>query len=374
MFVDVEETLGRELREVADGLLVPPMPPLPQESPRSRRSWQPLLVAAAVVLVIAGALAVLQNARGGQKLEPAPPSPAPSPSRTASEVTIPTTPPTIPYVLDRRLFVDGQQVPGTWWSVQAGDAGWVALRTDNTWWWGNGPKANKIEPALDLPPVISPNGKYVAMVADDNGHAFATGFATAPDGEGMGGVPVYPGDATAGDPVRVRAVTDDGRIVVQGSGTAFLWLPLVDNGTVDLSSTAPGRQVLGNTPAGLVVTDGDGGAPYLAEISDSGELTRIVAVPAHDDLVVSPGAEWLAWTPEGSTGGEVTSIGALEAQTVDGSQRVTLTAPSGWGFAVRRWAWEDDDHLVSPVLGDGGRERMARCSARAARCVLVRSD
>ena len=47
MFVDVEETLGRELHEVAHGLLIPAMPPLPQEPPRARRHWQPMLVAAA---------------------------------------------------------------------------------------------------------------------------------------------------------------------------------------------------------------------------------------------------------------------------------------------------------------------------------------
>ena len=37
MFVDVEETLNRELREVADGLHIPAMPPLTQ--PASRRHW-----------------------------------------------------------------------------------------------------------------------------------------------------------------------------------------------------------------------------------------------------------------------------------------------------------------------------------------------
>ena len=56
MFVDVEETLTRELREVAGGLPVPAMPPLPQEPPRVARPWQPLLVAASVALVVAGAV------------------------------------------------------------------------------------------------------------------------------------------------------------------------------------------------------------------------------------------------------------------------------------------------------------------------------
>lgn len=374
MFVDVEETLSRELREVADGLQVPPMPLVPREAPRDRRHWQPLLVAAAVLLVIAGGVVALQNVRGGQKLEPAPPSP--SPSRTVSDVRIPTTPPTVPFVLDQRLYVEGERVPGTWWSVQAGAQGWVALRTDNTWWWGSGPEAQKIESPLDLPPVISPNGRYVAMVTDDNGQGVVTGFSTEPGGEGMGGVPVYPADAAAGDPVRVRAVTDDGRVIVQGSGTAFLWLPLVDNSTVDLSSTAPGLQVLAGTPAGLVVADGDGGQAYLAQVSDAGRFSRVGDLPAHSELLVSPGKQWLAWTPEGSEGGEVTSVPALEAQTLAGTDHVTLTPPEGWAFRVQDWAWEDDDYLVAPVVGTSGadaRERMARCSGQTGRCVLIKA-
>jgi len=109
----------------------------------------------------------------------------------------------------------------------------------------------------------------------------------------------------------------------------------------------------------------------LYGIQDAGELTRIGAIPAHDDVLVSPGAESLAWTAPATTGGEVTSIPALEAQTVDGTQHATLTALAGWGFSVRAWVWEGRRLLGVPVVGDGGgRERMARCSAQSARCVL----
>ena len=34
MAIDIEETLGRELREVAGGVTVPALPALPQEQPR----------------------------------------------------------------------------------------------------------------------------------------------------------------------------------------------------------------------------------------------------------------------------------------------------------------------------------------------------
>ncbi|GAA2145489.1 hypothetical protein GCM10009844_20270 [Nocardioides koreensis] len=375
MFVDVEEALGRELHEVADGLTVPPMPSLPQEQPRSPRHWQPLLVAAAVVLILAGAVVVVASARGGREPQPTPPSP----TRTESVERIPRSAPTVPYVLDQHLYVGGAQVPGTWWSVQSGDAGWLALRTDNTWWWGRDAEPMAIEARLDVPPVLSPDGKYVGEVLADNGRGTLSGFDTGFNGEGLGGVPIDLGDPQDGSTVRVRAVTDDGRVIAQGTNTAVLWLPLVDNSTVDLSETAPGQQVLANTPAGLIVNDGAAGAvdatvgePYLAQLSDTGELTRIGPVPNHDDLLVSPGGTWLAWTPAGTTGGEITAIPTLRTQAVDGSRQATLSAPDGWAFRVRAWAWEDDDRLVSPVVRDGA-ERMARCSVRAARCVLVDS-
>ena len=371
MFVDVEETLGRELREVADGLHVPALPSLPQEPSRAPRHWQPLLVAAAVVLILAGAVTLVATTRGGQEPQPAPPAP----SRTDSVERIPRTAPTVPYVLDQQLYVDGEQVPGTWWSVQSGEAGWLAQRTDYTWWWGRGPKANAIEGQFDVPPVLSPNGEYVGEVVDDNGQGMLSGFDTGFSGEGLGGVPVDLGSRTDGSTVSVRAVTDDGRVIAQGTKTAVLWLPLVDGSTVDLTRTAPGQVIVGNTPAGLVVTDGEGGEPYLAEISDAGELTRIGSAPSLDAVVGSPGGTWLAGTPLGVMGGEVTSIPTLEAQSVDGAERVTLDAPDGWGFRVLAYAWEDEQHLVSPVVRDDGSggERMARCSVASARCVLVDS-
>ena len=146
--------------EVAESVRVPAVPRLTQEPSRARWRWQPLLVAAAVALIVAGAVALVARMGGGP--EPAPTPPSPSPSRTESVGTIPTTPPTVPYVLDQRLYVDGEQVPGTWWSVQAGEAGWLALRTDDTWWWGSGPMAQRLGGQLEGPPAISPNGRYVA--------------------------------------------------------------------------------------------------------------------------------------------------------------------------------------------------------------------
>ncbi len=378
MSSDVEETLERELHEVASALQIPAMPPLPQKRPRAPRHWQPFLVAASVVLVVAGAVAVVAAGQSGQEPQPAP-SPSPSPSRSEAVVRIPRTAPTIPYLLDERLYVGGEQVPGTWWSVRSGASGWLALRTDNTWWWGRDRVPNQLTGIYDVPPVISPDGRYIAQIRRENGAGVLTGFATGPGGKSLGSVPIDLGDPERGGRVSIRAVTDDGRVIAQGTNTSMLWLPLAGNRTIDLTVTAPGQQILAGTPAGLVVNDGAGGVvdatmgePYLAELSDAGELTRLGTLPTHDDLLVSPGSTWLVRTPAGTTGGEVTAVARLEGQTLDGVTQVTLSPPAGWSFRVRAWAWEDDDYLVSPLEGQRG-ERMARCSLQVARCVLVKA-
>jgi uncharacterized protein YlxW (UPF0749 family) len=85
MGIDLEEALSRELHEVADGLAVPPMPALPcpaSSSGRlpSRRAWEPLLVAAAMIVVLA-VVGLLAAQEGGHDLQPAP-SPGPTVSQT----------------------------------------------------------------------------------------------------------------------------------------------------------------------------------------------------------------------------------------------------------------------------------------------------
>ena len=140
MAVDIEEILGRELREVADGLHVPARPPLPQDPPRISRHRHALLVAAVVVLIIASAVAMEMISRGERALDPAPP--APTPSRT--DAPIPTATPTATYELNRKLYAGGRRVPGTWlWVTAAGDT-WVAWRDDLTWWWGRDGRSHQI--------------------------------------------------------------------------------------------------------------------------------------------------------------------------------------------------------------------------------------
>ncbi|WP_243058162.1 hypothetical protein [Nocardioides sp. SR21] len=357
---DVEEILNRELHEVADGLRVPPLPTLSEDT--RRRPWLPVLAAAAALLVVLGVVAVVAINRGGTA-----PEPAPSPTETASTappVPVSTDPPTVPYTLDGRLYVDGEQVPGTWWYLSVGGPTWLAMNADDqTWYWGRGPELNEVTDMwVDLAPVLSPDGRFVAVVRD---YGLASLDDTSDGGE-VGSLPVQLGEPE----LRIRAVTDDGWVIVQGARTATLWQPLADGRTVDLAVTAPGQIVRASTAAGLWVSNAEEGPAYLADISEDGRLTTVVDLPDLDSLAVSPGGEWMAWTPLGSLGGEVTELGSLEAGTVDGGRSTTFTPPDGWGFKVQDWIWEDDDSLVSTVV-KGRAERMVRCSVLTETCVLL---
>ncbi len=365
MYVDIEETLGRELREVADGLHIPTMPPLPEAPPRPARRRGPVLAAAAAVLIVAGAVG-LTTIPDGRDTQPARPSPTPSP--TAAAEPIPRSAPAVPYVLDQKLYVDGDQVPGSWWSVRTGGEAWIAVEgMPLTWWWGRGPEPRELPNGEDVTPKISPNGGYVAVVRTENGEGILTVVDTR-SGRNFGGTPTNFGPVRREEGAYVVAVTDDGKVVIRRGRGYITWSQEV------VADTLSGQMVFDATSAGVVAGDVDGGQRYLAEISDRGELTRVAELPEHDDLTVSPDGTWVAWTPIGTTGGEVTSIASLEVGTLEGEQSAPLTAPDGWGFKVRTWVWEDDSHLVSAVTDDRGRERMVRCRPLPAECLLIRTD
>ncbi len=377
MVPDIEKALSRELREVAGRVRVPPVPRLPDEAPRPARRRAPLLAAAAVLAVVTAATGVMASLPDGADTGPAQPSPAPSPSsptptptRSAEPAaTIPTDAPAVPYVLDRELYVDGEHLGGSWWSVQPAGEAWIAVRgMPLTWWWGRGAEQHELSSGEDVSPKISPNGRYVAVVRVENGEGILTVVDTQ-SGQNLEGTPTNFGQVRPAEGAYVTAVTNDGTVVIRRGSSYATW-------SADLmASTLSGQMVLDSTSAGVVAGDVDGARPYLAEISTNGTLTRLGDLPEHDDLVASPGGEWLAWTPAGTTGGEVTSVPSLQLGAVAGGDAVTLTAPEGWEFVVRTYAWEDDTYLVSAVSSpEHRRQRMARCSAVQVRCTLVQTD
>lgn len=306
----------------------------------------------------------------------------PSPSEPEDE-SIPDTAPTVPFVVDARLYVDATRVPGDWWAVESRGEVWLAQQRDGSWWWCGGPglEPRPIDAELAQPPVISPHGGYIAFVDLSSGRARLTGFGTQPAGEGFGAARIHLPSTEGGVAIRVRAVTDDGDVIVQGRRTSLMWRALYqDQRTViDLSATAPDQQVLAGTTAGLVVVDGadadpQSTEPYLADLSVDGRLSKTSTLPTYDDLAISPDGTWLVRSPAGTLGGEVTAIAALSAQQVAGDDEVTLYAPEGGAFAVGTWTWEDDQTLLAVLLSDDGATqtaRLARCDVTLGECRAV---
>ena len=304
---------------------------------------------------------------------PAPSTTAASASSTPTEVAgpVPTHEPAVPYILGGRLHVDGKTVAGgPFWQVRSGPRAWIAVDTSNHWWWGRGPKATAIEASIDDVPVISANGTYVGLTSLPNG---ITGFDTGFAGEGLGGHRLDLGNRQNGTQVTVRAVTDDGMVIVQGGDTAVMWKPLADQSLVDLADTAPDQQVLGSTAGGLVVTDGVDGPAYLASIDGDGTLTRLGDLPDSDSLITSPDGQSVVYTPAGTLGGEVTTLRTLSAQRLDGTGSATLRLPKGWDFEVETWTFEDDAYVVAVAVGHGG-EAVVRCRVADGTCAILPRD
>ena len=370
MYDDLEQTLARELDGVATGLDVPPLPPLPATGTNGS-AWArtvPLLAAAAAVIAVLATVVTLLD-------RPAPEmAPAPAPSAPADTDPVSTAAPDDPVVVGLDLHVGGEQVPGQWYVADGRGSRWVGQRTDGTWWWGYDAQPQRLEGAVDQPPVISPNGGYQARVLDEGSRYALVGADTEPGGEGFGAVPL-PRAATSAS--RVVAVTDDGLVVARGPGFQWLWRPLLDAAIVDLEGTAPDQVVIGATDAGLIVdrggydaVDGTVGEPYLARLKPDGTLTRIASVPRHD--VLEGGDEWVAWVPPGTVEGEASATAELEVQRLDGSAAGALTAPEGWLFLAPGFGWESRNRLLARVVTpDGGDERLARCRPEPASCVLV---
>ena len=381
MTTKIEEMLARELHEVAGGVQVPPLPALPTDEarPRTARLWQPLLVAAVVALTV-GAVVLVLNRQDSDRPEPAPPNPTVSTVPTIPTIpTIPTAAPTVPYVVEDRLYVDGEQVPGQWWGLETRSGVWLATQFDGSWWWG-GPGidgARRIEAQIQQAPTISPDGRYIAFIDVSSGAARLTGFDTQPAGEGFGQAPIEDLPASEGGvALVVAAVTDGGDVIVQGARTRLMWRAQFEDQrtVVDLPED---QRVLEATPAGLVVVDESDGPtdaastePYLATVSGDGRLVPVGSLPTYSDLAVSPGGTRLVRAPAGSLGGEVTAVATLNAQEIGSSDEVVLEAPEGFGFEAGTWAWEDEEYLIAVLLPDRRPEdpQLVRCSVTLGAC------
>lgn len=375
VYSELEQTLIRELDAIASELDVPALPDLPAPAPERPR-WQslgPVLVAAVALVAVMATVGALLLFTGGDDAE----EPAPAPTTAEDDGPVSTSAPTDPAAVNNDLYVGGRKVPGRWQYVRGTGTRWIGQRDDGSWWWGYDAEPQQMERAMNQPPTISPNGRYLARVGTEAGTALLTGADTDEGGEGLGGVELPVSDAESIDYSVVPAVTDDGLVVARNPEAQLLWRPLVDGETVDLTETAPNQVVLANTAAGLLVnqgrldaTDGTQGDPYLARLDEDGTLIKIASVPTHDALEASE--EWLAYVPAGTVGGEASAAGNLRVQRIDGSDDGTLTPPDGWVFVAPGFHWESEDRLVATVVAaDGSEEGLVRCRPEPASCVQV---
>lgn len=355
---------------------------------RFRRSVAAPVLAAMAVVVVVATVANVQN-RGVNSEAPAstPRSTEPnamtsptaslgsmSPTGRLGRGSVPVT--DLPVAVALNLYVGGERVPGQWYTAEGRGTHWLAMRSDRTWWWGYDSQAQRIAGEIDQPPAMSPSGAHVAHVVTRPDDSWVlVGADTEWGGEGFGAVDLPSGEMSPSP--RAVAVTDDGLVVARGTRSQWLWRPLVDGSTVDLSATAPGQVVLGSTDAGLIVnegpydsTDATSGAPYLAGLSEDGTLTRLGPVPLHGALEATE--LWTAYVPPGVIGGEASGAAELEVERRDGSAAGTLTAPAGWLFVAPGFRWESADQLLALlVTQDGQTEGLARCRPDVKSCELV---
>lgn len=348
--------------------------------PPSRFVWPSMLAAAAAVVLIA--LVVLGS---GQTDRSGTPQPAPQPTSVATDDAkeplpdeVPTGLPGVPYVLDRVAYVGDDSFPG-FDVIDGATHGWLAAAPPFVWSWGNGGAPNAMDVALEQPPVVSPNGQYVAYLSSEGD---LNGFETAPAGEGMGlpvPVPVRDDDGVG---TRIGAVTDDGWVIASGRGVGVLWRPFDGAEPIDLTQTAPGQLVWQATRAGLVVVDGSGdardpggdnrvagdGRVYLADVTPDGELVPIADLPNFGIADVSE--EWVAWVPIQQVAGDVPEYAEIRVRGLDGGSEGALSPPQGWRFVNTAFTFEDTQFLVARVT-DGQRQRMVRCSPALRECVLL---
>lgn len=356
---DLERVLTRELHHVADTLDVPPAPAAPATpaaGERTRRGgpiW--LAAAAAVVLLAVGAPALLSQT--GNDLDPAPAGP---------EVAgVSTAPAKTPHVVDGALFVDGEQVPGRWWSVRSGADVWLAWREFGAFAWGRGSTVHELDTG-DGAPHLSPLGRHIAYVSDRGGDDVLTVLTTS-SGTRLKPTPVTLRSGSSEEFTNVIGVTDEAQVLLRRGGRDLLWWPGAEE-PLDLSVTAPGLEVLSVTGFGIVTRDEDTGETQLSRLEDGGQLSTLYALPEHDDFLFDPTGTLHLWTPAGTTGGDVTEVADLlvEVGYGDGER---MSAPEGWAFKTRMWQWEDDRHVVAPVVstsGDDQDERMVRCQVEVA--------
>ena len=351
-----------------------------------------LLVALVVVTGCGGEARTEQAPPSPPQSTPASPTPTPPPTSSPeppSTPTVSTEAPTRPYVLKRRLHVDGQVLPGRFDLVTARGDTWVALSVQGSTSWGVGTTAHRLPDGARG--WLSPEGRYLLT---------ASRWEDCGDDGGRHTCVIRLLDTSGEEPARrlvmrrtieVVGVTDQG-VVVLTEGAALRWDELV----WDAAGGARAVQPLEDSPpmtewamqgwepggfglAGFEFSAGNVPGRWLGDIVD-GQLRPRLRLP--DNTEPGPGGRWVLGNPWMQTpaaqlpGPRTTRI--LRAWKLERpGQPVQLLAPRGWSFAEADASpsvvfWESADTFLALVLdARKGGDRLARCDIPLATCVTV---
>jgi hypothetical protein len=362
--MNIEQMLEQELHVVADGLDVPvaPMVDLVRDGERVRnrtRVYVVGLVAAAVALVVTG----LALANGDPRAEgpgPSTTSPSPNPTRVVDEnLGLPTgEAPSIPYIVDEKLFVGDERVPGLWeylpdtqiggntvanWSPEKG---WLLVE--------NGQVQNlQVDRGA---PKLSPDGRFLVHFV---GADLVLRDLVADREVGRTRIEDQP-DADQEYRIIPRGVDNAGR-VFYGNTRVFMW----DGSGQPVPVTLPSGRlpILGDIydvmSSQIVMSASENGPLSLATVGDDGRITLEQSLPPRTGPnFVSPDGSWVAWqtTSDGKVTGnlEDPEEDAITVQRVASDERFTI--PLNSGSFIRDVRWESD-HTVLITMS----ERVVRC-------------
>jgi len=350
--MNIEKMLADEFRVVAGELDVPraPVAELVHAGNRARnrsRMYVAGLAAAAVAVVATGLAIADRDPRAND------PDPAPSPTRIVDEnVGFPTgEAPSIPYIVDEKLFVNGEVVPGIWEYLPEtsiggnnvvnwiSEQGWVLVKDGES----------EVLPDEKAIPKLSPDGRFLVYAVD--GELILRDLAE--DGV-VGRLPIGRELNDDGMYATVpRGVDNSGR-VIYGSADAFLWDGIREPVAVTMpDGRVPLLSEIYEVRADQIVVlrtppEDPDGRLSLATVGKDGRVTLQQGLPPTATRYVSPDNSWMAWHTT-RTGQETGNLGDPTENSLTVRQLASdeqFTIPLDEGTWIRNVQWESNSTLL----------------------------
>lgn len=369
--MNIEKMLEDEFRVVAGELDVPPAPvaELVREGLKARNRTRIYIagLAAAAVAVVATGLALADRDPRADN-----PDPAPTPTRIVDEtVGFPTgEAPSVPYIVDEKLFVNGEAIPGIWEYLP--DATQIGGNNVVNWLSEQGYVLVVDGVSEVLPddkattPRLSPDGRFLAYTVGDQ-----LLLRDLVDDRIVGRLPIEQGVDVDGEyKIAPKGVDNSGR-VFYGSGDTFMWdgsgdpVPVtMPDGHVPLLSAIyevrASEIVVLRTPP-----DDPAGRLSLATVGADGRVTLQQPLPPTATRYVSPDNSWIAWVTT-RKGQETNNLGdpaenSLTVRALDSDEEFTI--PLARDFWVRDVRWESANTVLISTSG-----RVVRCDVAERAC------